>query len=42
MPGFLSFTLSPDGRQLAFQSGQQAHEVWAIRNLLTGARPSRR
>jgi hypothetical protein len=28
------FTVSPDGRQVAYLSGQTAYEVWAVENLL--------
>jgi Tol biopolymer transport system component len=34
------FTVSPDGRQVAFLSGRTAYEVWAVENLLA-ALPSR-
>lgn len=30
----VGFSLSPDGRQLAFLTGKQGYEVWALENIL--------
>jgi Tol biopolymer transport system component len=35
-PGSDGFSLSPDGRSIAFQMGKQSDEVWALENFLPG------
>ena len=38
----LGFALSRDGTQVAFLSGRNAYEVWALEGLTTPARTARR
>jgi hypothetical protein len=41
--GFLDsgFSLSPDGRRLAFLTGKNAAEIWALENFLPPAAPKK-
>jgi Tol biopolymer transport system component len=41
MQGDTGFSLSPDGRQIAFMKGKTAAEVWALENFLPAVRANR-